>query len=316
MIGKFFVPANAGGGGTYSTVLREYTSSGTWNKPAGLLFIEVICMGGGGGGASGSRTLSGAISRGGCGGGNGGISYGTFDASELGTIESYTVGAAGTGGAAVTVNSTNGNPGGNGGPTSFGTTAKISAVGGIRGQFNTASTFQLSSTRYTDVNYPVIAGSISNASGGLGGSATSQNTGNVTFSQIMNSGSGGGVNTSNIASNGGAGAQYWPRTGVFTPNPAPAAGVANGGNGANGGDDVGSRLSSSNTTVLAGQSYFAGGGAAGGAGHPSGVGGNGGNGGRCGGGGGGGGGSRNGFNSGAGGAGGIGALVIVEHIVS
>ena len=115
-VGEFALPANGtSSGGTYSKVLREYTTSGTWTKPSGLKFIEILCVGGGGGGASGGRQATNAVARGGGGGGGGGVTYKILLDSELGSTESYTIGSGAGGGAAVVVDSTVGNGGGTGG---------------------------------------------------------------------------------------------------------------------------------------------------------------------------------------------------------
>jgi hypothetical protein len=96
MIGKFAVPASSGGGGgTYSTVLREYTTSGTWTKPSGLLFIEIVCIGGGGGGASGGCQATSTVARGGGGAQAGGFTYQIIPAANLSTTEDYVIGAGG-----------------------------------------------------------------------------------------------------------------------------------------------------------------------------------------------------------------------------
>lgn len=315
MIGKFgtVITTSTGGGGTYSTVLHEYTTSGTWTKPAGLLFIEIACIGGGGGGGSGGRQATGVVSRAGSGAGSGGITLRTLLASQLGATESYTIGAGGAGGAARTVDNSTSAQGGVGGATTFGTLAQANggAVGNLGGNVGA----QRSGTGFSDVvnRWIVTANSDSRSDGGAGQSPTSESTGNAVWLNAFTSGSGGGVTTANVGSNGGSGSRYFNTSGAL--NTAASAGVASGGAGGAGVDNYVDR-SYSKTMLDAGASKFLGTGGGGGAGHATGVGGAGGTGGLYGGPGGGGGSSRNGFNSGKGGDGAGGLIVILEHIVS
>ena len=100
---------------------QEFTSSGTWTKPANAQMVFIRCIGGGAGG-SGASTASG-----GAGGCAGQVSELWIPASRLGTTETVTCGAAGTAGAAGTVNN-----GGAGGLTQFGPALNnwVFAVGG------------------------------------------------------------------------------------------------------------------------------------------------------------------------------------------
>ena len=314
-VGEFALPANnpSGGGGTYSTVLREYTTSGTWTKPTGLLFIEVACIGGGGGGGSGARQATGVVSRAGSSGGTGGITLRTILASDLGATESYSVGAGGAGGAARTVDNSATANGAVGGQTTFGSIAQANGgqVGNLGG--NVPST--RSGTGYADVvnRWIVTANSDSRSDGGAGQSPTTESNGSAAWLSGFSTGSGGGVTTANVAGAGGSGSRYYNAIGLL--NTAAAAGVAPGGAGGAGVNNYVNR-SYSRTMLNAGASKFLGTGGGGGAAHATGVGGDGGAGGLYGGPGGGGGSSRNGFNSGKGGDGANGLIVILEHIVS
>lgn len=103
--------------------VQSFTSSGTWNKPAGLKKIKVTVTGsggGGGGGTSGGNPSGGA-------GAAGGTAIKWIDAASLGATETVTINAAGTGGSA-------GNNGTAGGTASFG--AHCSANGGALGNTN------------------------------------------------------------------------------------------------------------------------------------------------------------------------------------
>lgn len=95
-------------------IIREYKTSTTWSKPAGLRFVVVELWGGGGAGNSS------IVAPGGCGGG---YAKKKILASALGATETVTVGAGGV------LNSDG--TGGTGGTTSFG--AHVQASGGGQG---------------------------------------------------------------------------------------------------------------------------------------------------------------------------------------
>ena len=114
-----FIQTDGSGNLTWAaaSAVNEYSSNDTWNKPTGAVKVFVQLWGGG---------ASGAKNSGGVGGGGGGGAYTEmwFDAADLGSSESVTVGA---GGAAKTSNG-NGNDGGN---SSFG--SHVTAYGGQNG---------------------------------------------------------------------------------------------------------------------------------------------------------------------------------------
>lgn len=100
--------------------LKVITSSGSYNKPDGLKFIEVIVIGAGGGGGGASAGNNNAV-----GGSGGGTSIKRILASALSASETLTIGSGGNGG---DVSGTDGSPGGT---SSFGT--HCSATGGNGG---------------------------------------------------------------------------------------------------------------------------------------------------------------------------------------
>jgi hypothetical protein len=100
---------------------QVFTSSGSWTKPAGLKFIVVHCIGAGGGSGGSPGAGSGQAESGG--GGGGAYSSEKILASALSSSETVTIGAAGTAGTHTT-------SGGNGGDTTFGTSAFLTAGGG------------------------------------------------------------------------------------------------------------------------------------------------------------------------------------------
>lgn len=120
---QFIIMGGTGGGGGITITQNDFTSSGTWNKPAGLLYsvVEVVGGGGGSGGAANNSFI------GSTGGSAGGYARKLIAASSLGSSETVTIGTAGGGGSGVTAGSS-------GGTTSFG--AHCSATGGGGGGAN------------------------------------------------------------------------------------------------------------------------------------------------------------------------------------
>ena len=115
--------------------IQEFTSSGSWVKPAGKTAVYVLAVGAGAGGGSGGRTFTPNFgsSIGGIAGGGGGHSARWMTASSLPGTVTVTVGAGGAGGTAIAIGSTgvDGVTGATGGTTSFG--SAIVAAGGFGG---------------------------------------------------------------------------------------------------------------------------------------------------------------------------------------
>jgi len=95
-------------------IIRTFTSSGTWTKPAGLKYIVAEVVGGGGAGGAGNNSATS-----GGGGGAGGYSREILAVASLGATEDYIVGAAS-------------------GTSSFGTSPFLQATGGSAGDTGTA----------------------------------------------------------------------------------------------------------------------------------------------------------------------------------
>lgn len=306
MIGKTNATTIIGGGGQES-VLREYTSSATWTKPAGLKYALVVCIGAGGGGGSGRRGAANTNRYGGGGGGSGYVVKRFLKESELNTTESIVVGSGGSGGTAKTTDNTNGSPGNYGGDTSFGSLV-LSKCSGV-GNGGTTSAAASSGQTLISNNIPSLSYYIMNyAFMPTSSNETPSSNGNVAFSSGINGINcgmvGAGLNTSNVE--GGminAGSCY------------KADGSLQVGVGAseNGQSNVALQLLGEFGVVSLSKGAGMGGGG-GISGNAAGTiaGGNGGNGGLYGAGGGGGGGSTNGANSGAGGNGAGGLCIVLE----
>jgi hypothetical protein len=283
------------------------SASATFVTPPGYVGFDVTAIGAGGGGGSGRRDAAGTTRVGGAAGGGGAYKRDLVAASSLTATVSVTVGAGGTGGAAQTVDATNGNPGITGGNSSFGTF--VVAYAGSFGEGGTAATplgggggGGLSAASGTTGGQPQIIGAqaqqfgggnstspdaqCSGSGGGAGGAAG--NTGGGSVLGGAGGGEGGSINTANTVADGRAGGSNSARNGgggAAGTSGDTSSTVGAAGTGRSGGGGGGSRRS-------------AGAASAGGAG---GVGA----------GGGGGGASENGINSGAGGAGGNGFVGIV-----
>ena len=295
------------GDGTWGTIggganLQEFTSTGTWTKPSGATFVMVECWGGAGGGGSGRRGAVSTNRLGGSGGGGGAYTQRLFKASDLTSTVTVTIAAGGTGGAAITVDSTDGNNGTNGGNTTFG--SYLTAFGGGAGQggpntgpqtFGGAGGGALSAGNNTGGGQPstpsenghfgsgyVADAGASGWGGGRGAKTTdysARDAGGCSFQGGPGGGCGGLIASDNTLYNASAGGSITGVTGGGgAGGAAGTAGTA--GSGRQGGGGGGYGLAAAAGAGGAGGTFGAGGG--------------------------GGGASLNSFNSGAGGAGGAG----------
>lgn len=271
-IGGFSVPV--------ATNVQVFSTPGStsWTKPSGAVSVDVYVFGSGGGGGSGGRQSgSPQNATGGAGGGGGGFGYKKFSAGALGSTETVTIGAVGTGGAGVTTNVV-GITGVAGGASSFGTTVLVRAGGGgAGGGGDSGGGNSTAGTAGTQGNG--IGSQIGGVGGGYGGAGPAS-----TATELSPRGGGQGAqgNNSTVALAGGG----------FITNYVQAGGTVGGG--------AGATLSS---TLLQG-------GPGGGGGDPNTTGGAGG---FPGGGGGGGGGASGATTSGGGAAGAAGMVVVITY---
>jgi len=202
--GTTWTSAAAGSG---SVDYQEFSSSGTWTKPAGSIAVLVECWGAGGGGGSGRRGATSTSRASGGGGGGGAYTYRWFDAADLTSTVTVTVGAGGAGGAAVTVDTTNGNSGSTGGNTTFGSYLTSFAGGGGVGAGGTPAVGRAGT--------PLEAASASIAAAdnllvGIGGSGAVPTTGTpsagyFSYQGGAGGGAGGPISSSNVSVAGAAG---------------------------------------------------------------------------------------------------------------
>jgi hypothetical protein len=298
-------------GTTINWQLDEFTATGTYTKPAQAVLVEVVIIGAGGGAASGSRLPTGQATRGGSPGGPGVAGWASFNANAVPSSVAVTIGVAGTGGAAVTFDSTNGASGGSGGTTSFG--SLISVLGGTGATYLVAgvppSWVTGGITPRTPFLYSWTGGA---GSSGAGAKIDALDASDLAMYKYYFAPPGTGITNANVQGAGGIGNTLYNY--IYVKNTAAAGGTAGGGNGAAGISDyaptmsVGEMMWMSNNV---GTRHLGTSGGGGGSSSVAAAGGAGGAPGNYGAGGAGGGASRNGNNSGAGGAGGAAVVKVL-----
>jgi len=253
---------------TFLSDYQEFTSNGTWTKPANCTMVYVELVGGGAGGGSGATNPTANARGGGSGGAGGAGLYKLFNASSLTATVSVTIGAGGVGAAGVSLFNAAGDNGNSGGNTQFGSYLESGAAGGGLGGIDVA----------------VAGGSVSfkastyiNAS--VGGAGLLGNGGAGFFIAFPVGGAGGGGGAGRTAGNttsavGGAGGyNAFLRSTSATISAGQNAPINEGGGGGGG-----SYVTATNG-MNAGNGAFPGGGGGGGAacddGFTSGAGGNG-----------------------------------------
>jgi hypothetical protein len=295
---------------TTASVTAAGTLIGAWTKDANAQTIRLVMIGGGGSGAGGARRASGTVATSGGGGGGGGIIDIWLGADQLGATETYTVGAAVSGGPKASSDNANGSNGNNGNATTFTIGSGATTLTAYAGGSGTGGSSGGGGAGLSGSAAASVAGANGGVGGGAGATAGTNNTnfgcgssaaggaaisaglvgGNAIFGGA-GGGSGGGKDTNPTYFDGGAGGG--------THLPGGAAGTNAGTvNGTAGKDAVGARCGS---------------GGGGGAAHNT-VSGAGGAGGTPGGGGGGGGATINGQTAGDGGSGARGEIWVISYL--
>jgi hypothetical protein len=202
------------------TDTQIFTANGTWTKPTGARLVHYLLIGGGGGGGAGRRSLQNNSLCGGGGGAGGGITAGYVDPAFLGSTETITIGAGGTG-AVDSADNTNGAAGTAGGESSFGSFIKArggSAGGGASSSPGGAGAATTLASLFYGTNASTAAGA--------GGALSSTPPSNAAASVYLPTGGGGGgargSSTNGVGSKGGDIGQT--NTGI-TSAPAIAAGT-------------------------------------------------------------------------------------------
>lgn len=238
-----------------SHIITEFSSNGTWTRPANIKAAFICCVGAGGGGGSGARNAAGTNRFGGASGAGATASWQYVPVSGLSASYVVTVGTGGTGGTAITADNTNGNNGTNGGSTSFG--SLIIAVGGSGGGGGTTSSGGTAGVAGQATANAIAGGpfSLNGTSGGTGttNGTTSGSTGfngtnacpagapgqgitnaNVAGSNVTN---GGGIYVNGIIVsgpvNGVAGSNNVARSLFFSSTLQSTLGIGTGGAGGN-----------------------------------------------------------------------------------
>jgi hypothetical protein len=184
------------------TTTVEYTSgSGTIDLPKGAKFVSFTLIGGGGGGGSGRRGAASNTRSGGTGGRGGArVQLLPTPVSVFTWPLSYSVGAGGSGAAAITVDNTSGAVGVAGGDTTITSNGTIfKAVGGAGGRGGLTGTtsgavFAFSSTGILDAPVVLIS-QVGSPSSNL--SAGVANPADITSYQPGFGNAGGSINSSN-----------------------------------------------------------------------------------------------------------------------
>jgi len=209
-----WVPATISSGFTPTRAFYATTTSGI-TIPAGATFITIVCGGGGGGGGGGSWNSNGQNRCGGAGGGGGSVNILKYAVADITGTLTFTAGAGGLSGAGPVSSSGLAGTGGNGGTSTV--TATYNGVaatrlcwgaGGIGGAGTATGTTTTGGTGATQGYIGGTGGSGSVSAGSLGGQTSSIAVG-LSMSPY-GGGSGGGINTSNVATNGGASFGMYP----------------------------------------------------------------------------------------------------------
>ncbi len=212
-------------------VTEIFTADGTFNKPAGVSVIQVVCISGGGAGAGGSKNVSQfSFGRSGTGGGGGAAVTKIFKASDVPSSVAVIVGAGGVGGVGIGPDAFNNNPGTDGGDTLFGDL--VTAIGGFRGT-STAGLGGHNQTGTQTADAIAGKGSRGNAEFGGGGGESDNKGGSSIF------GGGGGSQGGSLTLHNGFGAgREGGQHNSYVSGGGGAGGASNAANGSDGNDGI------------------------------------------------------------------------------
>jgi hypothetical protein len=210
-----WVPATISSGGFTPTRTFYATTTSGITIPSGATFVEIICGGGGGGGGGGSWNSNGQNRCGGAGGGGGSVNILKYAVANITGTLTFTAGAGGLSGAGPASLAGLAGTGGSGGTSTV--TATYNGVaatrlcwgaGGLGGAGTATGTSTAGGVGATQ-GYIGGAGGAGSVSAGSLGNQTSSITVGLSMSPY-GGGSGGGINTSNVATNGGASFGMYP----------------------------------------------------------------------------------------------------------
>lgn len=243
------------------------SSSGTYTAPSGAVLCWVRGWGGGGGGGGGRRDDTATAGSAG-GGGQAGEAGNFFDLPANLTGQSWTVGAAGTGGAGRTTSTGNGTDGGDGGATTFagrrwkggdggsggsnagaagaGTTGAVVTSSGrlaTAGLGTPAPPLAINTAGNTGYDGTLFGGGSGGNGGGIATGTTARAGGTGGNAAVGTGGGAGGAGAAAApgtnGSNGTSPTTYEPGGGGGGGGNAGAAGTGNAGNGGDGGNGAG-----------------------------------------------------------------------------